>query len=103
MKLVISPTVIAPARTRYAPPTSSSMLATLGTPSSSASNVLRSRTAPDPRLRSRLAITASRSVSRRSAPNDLTTVTPSKLSCTAELSWPSSSCAALKKRSTRRW
>ena len=61
------------------------MLTSVGTPSSSASNVLRRRTAPIRALRSRLAITASRSVSRLSAPNDLTTVTPSKLSCTAAL------------------
>ena len=48
MKLVTSPTVISPARTRNAPPTSSSTLVTFGTPSSSASNVLRMRTALDP-------------------------------------------------------
>ena len=103
MKLVTSPTVMSPARTRYAPPTSSSTLATFGTPSSSASNVRPDAHRAEPLLRSRAAITASRSVSRCSAPNDLTTVTPSKLSWTAELSWPSSSWAASKKRSTRRW
>ena len=50
-----------------------------------------------------LLIVANLSVSRRSAPNDLTTCTPSKLSCTAALRWPISVCAALKYRSTRRW
>ena len=85
---------MSPLRTRYAPATSSTMLTTVGTPSSSASNVLRSLTAPNRALRSRAAITARRSVSRLSAPNDFTTVTPSKLSCTAALSLPSSSCAA---------
>src|SRR6185503_17708897 len=53
MKLVNSPIVIAPLRTRYAPATSRKMLTTFGTPSSSASNVLRNLIAPNRALRNR--------------------------------------------------
>ena len=67
MKLVSSPIVIAPLRTRKAPATSRKMLTIVGTPSSNASNVLRNLMAPNRALRNREAITDSLSVSRYQA------------------------------------
>ena len=83
MKLVKSPTLMAPVLTRIAPRTISVIFINEGIASIAASNDERTETASIRALRRRDVITANRSVSRFSAPNDLTTITPSKLSWTA--------------------
>uniref|UniRef100_A0A6J7PLJ7 Unannotated protein n=1 Tax=freshwater metagenome TaxID=449393 RepID=A0A6J7PLJ7_9ZZZZ len=80
--------------TRAVPMMSSPILPRAGIASSAASNVARNETVRIRASRSRAAITARRSASRASAPKAFTTITPSKLSCTAAESIPSCAWAA---------
>ena len=97
-----SPMVTSPVLTRIAPITTRAMLVSVGMSSSKASNQLRMRMARTRGVSTLPASAVSRSVSRASAPYDLMSWMPSKLSCTPAENLPNWSWASVKCTATAR-